>query len=243
MSGRVYSLAVSIAFRVRQAVFGERALSFDPEFFAATVVAFVLAITIHEFMHAWTAYQLGDTTAASQGRITLNPAAHFDPLGFIFMILLALGIGFIAWGKPVPININRLRYGKYGYSLTALAGPVSNLALATAMILPLRFSNVQLTGFAGLLASQIIFLNLLLAAFNFIPIPPLDGSKILTGILPDFWFPFLARLDQYGFGILLVVILIGGFTGTGLLFEMYRPTLDLFWNIIVGSTDLSGYRR
>ena len=224
-------------------MFGDRALDFDPEFFAATVIAFVLAITIHEFMHAWSAFQLGDPTAASLGRITLNPASHFDPLGFIFMILLALGIGFIAWGKPVPINPNRLRYGKYGYGLTALAGPVSNLVLAAAMILPLRFSDVELTGFAGLLASQIIFLNLLLAAFNLVPIPPLDGSKILTGILPAFWFPHLAKLDRYGFGILLVIILLGGFSGGSLLFEMYRPVLDVLWDLVVGSTDLSGYRR
>lgn len=224
-------------------MFGERALSFDPEFFAATVIAFVLAITVHEFMHAWSAYQLGDTTAASQGRITLNPVAHFDPLGFIFMIFLALGIGFIAWGRPVPVNINRLRYGKLGFGLTALAGPASNLVMAVIMVLPMRFSDVELTGFAGLLASQIIFLNLLLAAFNLVPIPPLDGSKILTGILPDFWYPYLARLEQYGFGILLVVILIGGFTGSGLLFEMYRPALDLFWDIIVGPTNLTGFVR
>ncbi|MEZ4520458.1 MAG: site-2 protease family protein [Thermomicrobiales bacterium] len=223
-------------------MFGDRAFDFSPEFFAATVIAFVLAITIHEFMHAWSAFQLGDTTAASLGRITLNPAAHFDPLGFIFMILLALGIGFIAWGKPVPINPNRLRYGKLGYGLTALAGPASNLVLAAVMILPLRLTGVELTGFAGLLASQIIFLNLLLAAFNMVPIPPLDGSKILAGILPDFWFQPLARLDQYGFGILLVIILLGGFTGGSLLFDMYRPVLDLFWTVIVGATDLTGYR-
>lgn len=224
-------------------MFGERAFDFDPQFFLATVIAFVLAITIHEFMHAWSAFQLGDSTAASQGRITLNPVAHFDPLGFIFMILLALGIGFIAWGRPVPVNINRLKYGKYGYGLTALAGPASNLAMAAIMILPLRLTDVEITGFAGLLASQIVFLNILLAAFNLVPIPPLDGSKILTGILPNFWYPHLAKLDQYGFGILLVVILIGGFTGAGLLFEMYRPVLDLLWDVVVGSTDLSGYQR
>jgi len=224
-------------------VFGDRAFSFDPEFFLATVIAFVLAITVHEFMHAWSAFQLGDTTAAEQGRITLNPAAHFDPMGFIFMIFLALGIGFIAWGRPVPVNINRLRYGKVGFGLTALAGPASNLVMAAIMVAPIRFSDTELTGFAGLLASQIIFLNILLAAFNLIPIPPLDGSKILTGILPNFWFPYLARLEQYGIGILLVLLLLGGFTGYGLLFEMYRPVLDLFWNLIIGPTDLSGFYR
>lgn len=224
-------------------MFGQRAFEFDPELFLATVIAFILAITIHEFMHAWSAFQLGDPTAASLGRITLNPVAHFDPLGFIFMILLALGIGFIAWGRPVPINPTRLKYGKLGYGLTAFAGPLSNLVIAGVMIVPLRLTDVELTGFAGLLASQIIFLNLLLAAFNMIPIPPLDGSKILAGILPDFWFPYLARLDQYGFGILLVIILVGGVTGGSLIFEMYRPVLDLFWDVFVGPTDLSGFRR
>ncbi|CAN5802632.1 site-2 protease family protein [soil metagenome] len=223
-------------------MFGERAFEIDPQFFAATVIAFVLAITIHEFMHAWSAFQLGDPTAASQGRITLNPISHFDPLGFIFMILLALGIGFIAWGRPVPVNPNRLRYGKVGYGLTAIAGPASNLVLAGVMIVPLKVSDVEITGFAGLVASQIIFLNLLLAAFNLIPIPPLDGSKILAGILPDFWFPYLARLDQYGIGILIVIILLGSFTGTSLLFAMYEPVLSLLWEVVVGSTDLAGYR-
>ena len=224
-------------------MFGQGGWEFDPELFVATVIAFVLAITIHEFMHAWSAFQLGDSTAASLGRITLNPVAHFDPLGFIFMIFLALGIGFIAWGRPVPVNPTRLRYGKRGYALTALAGPASNLVLAAAMVLPMRLTDVELTGFAGLLASQIVFLNLLLAAFNLVPIPPLDGSKILAGILPNFWFPYLQRLDQYGFGILLLIILIGGFTGSSLLCEMYRPVLDLLWDVFVGSTQLTGFRR
>ena len=224
-------------------MFGQGGWEFDPELFLATVIAFILAITIHEFMHAWSAFQLGDNTAASLGRITLNPAAHFDPLGFIFMIFLALGIGFIAWGRPVPVNPNRLRYGKLGYALTALAGPVSNLVLAGTMVLPMRLSDIELSGFAGLLASQIIFLNLLLAAFNLVPIPPLDGSKILAGILPNFWFPYMARLDQYGFGILLVIILLGGLTGGSLLFDMYRPVLDLFWDYVVGSTQLTGFNR
>ncbi len=224
-------------------MFGQSSFEFNPEFFLATVIAFILAITVHEFMHAWSAYQLGDPTAASLGRITLNPAAHFDPLGFIFMIMLALGIGFIAWGKPVPVNPNRLKYGKVGYALTALAGPASNLAIAGIMLMPLRLTGVELVGFSGLLASQIVFLNLLLAAFNMVPIPPLDGSKILAGILPDFWFPYMARLDQYGFGILLAVILLGAFTGTSLLFEMYQPVLDLFWNVLVGPLGLSGFTR
>lgn len=214
---------------------------FQADMFAATIIAFVLAVTIHEFMHAWSALQLGDDTAYQLGRVTLNPAAHFDPLGFILMVLLALGLGFIAWGKPVPINLTRLRGGKTSYALTALAGPVSNLVLAGAMMLSLRLSGIELTGFTGLLASQIVFINLLLAAFNFIPIPPLDGSKILTGILPNFWFPYLRQLDQYGFGILLVLILLGSFGSDSILFAMYEPVFRLLMDIFVGSFQLTGF--
>ncbi|MFW6076095.1 MAG: site-2 protease family protein, partial [Chloroflexota bacterium] len=176
------------------------------------------------------------------GRITLNPVSHFDPLGFILMVFLALGIGLIAWGKPVPVNLYRLQGGKAGYALTALAGPASNLLIATIIVLPLRLSGVPLEGFAGLLVSQLIFINLLLAAFNMIPIPPLDGSKILSGFLPDFWFPYLARLEQYGFAILLILIIFGRFLGGGsIIFDMYQPVITMLWTNIVGSMELSGY--
>src|SRR5690606_33203626 len=125
---------------------------------------------------------------------------------------------------------------------TALAGPASNLAIAAVMVVPLRLTNSELIGFSGLLASQIIFINLLLAAFNLIPIPPLDGSKILAGILPDFWYPYLARLEQYGFAILFLLILFGRFYGPSVLFEMYEPVLDLFWDVFVGPLELTGFR-
>lgn len=224
----------------RRDVFGPQ--GFQPDLFVATIIAFVIAVTIHEFMHAWSALQLGDDTAYMMGRVTLNPASHFDPLGFVLMVFLALGIGVIAWGRPVPININRLRGGKAGYALTALAGPASNLVLAGAMMLSLRLSGTELTGFAGLLASQIVFINLLLAAFNVIPIPPLDGSKILTGILPNFWFPYMRQLEQYGFAILLVLIMVGYFFSGNILFAMYQPVFDLLWDVFVGSFNLTGFQ-
>lgn len=216
---------------------------FQPDLFLATIVAFIIAITIHEFMHAWSALQLGDDTAYRLGRVTLNPGSHFDPLGFILMLFLALGIGVIAWGRPVPVNLYRLQGGKAGYAITAVAGPASNLILATALVFPLRYGGVEFGGFPGLLVSQLIFINLLLAAFNMIPIPPLDGSKILAGFLPDFWFPYLQRLEQYGFAILLILILFSNFGGGGsIIFEMYQPVIELFWSNIVGSLDLSGFR-
>lgn len=209
-------------------------LNIEPDVVLATIIAFILAITVHEFMHAWSALQLGDDTAYMMGRVTLNPASHLDPLGFIMMIFLALGLGFLAWGRPVPINPARLRGGKWGVGLTAIAGPASNLVMATLFVIPLRFGNVELSGFAEVLVRQIITLNLLLTAFNMIPIPPLDGSKILAAILPDFWYQYLAPLERYSFGILLVLILLGG----GILAAMYSPVYIFLYDHVVGSTVL-----
>lgn len=206
----------------------------NPEYVAATIIAFVIGITVHEFMHAWSAFKLGDPTAARLGRITLNPVSHFDPLGFIFMLMLALGFAPIAWGKPVPVNPALLRGGRHGMAITAVAGPASNLVIAMAVVIPLRFAGVEVDGFLHLLVRQIILINLLLAAFNMIPIPPLDGSKILAGILPNYWYQYMAPLQQYGVVILLVLVVIGG----GVLREMYLPVFTLFWESIVGSTPL-----
>ncbi|CAN5546900.1 site-2 protease family protein [soil metagenome] len=216
-------------------MFGQpRPIEINPDYIVATVIAFVIGITIHEFMPAWSAYQLGDPTAARLGRITLNPVSHFDPLGFIFMIMLSLGFGVIAWGKPVPVNPAALRGGRHGMAITAVAGPASNLVIAAAVAIPMRFGGIELDGFMELLVRQVIWLNLLLAAFNMIPIPPLDGSKILAGILPNFWYQYLAPLQQYGIAILLVLVVVGG----GVLQAMYLPVFTLFWDSIVGSTQL-----
>lgn len=206
----------------------------NPDYIAATIIAFVVGITIHEFMHAWSAYQLGDPTAARQGRITLNPMSHFDPLGFMFMILLALGFWAIAWGRPVPVNPALLRGGRHGMAITAVAGPASNLVIATAVIIPLRFGGIELSGFPEVLVRQVVWVNLLLAAFNMIPIPPLDGSKILAGILPNFWYQYLAPLQQYGVAVLLILVFVGG----SILQAMYFPVFSLFWDNIVGTTQI-----
>lgn len=119
-------------------------------------------------------------------------------------------------------------------AITAVAGPASNLVIATAVVIPLRLGGIEIEGFLGLLVRQVIWINLLLAAFNMIPIPPLDGSKILAGILPNFWYQYLAPMQQYGIAILLILVFIGG----GVLQEMYLPVFTLFWESIVGSTQL-----
>lgn len=211
----------------------------DPQRIIIYVVTFLVAITVHEFMHAWTASQLGDQTARNLGRVSFNPAVHFDPIGFFMFVLIALGIGLIAWGKPVPVNTYNLRplgrFGKKGsMAVVSVAGPASNVVLAAIAAIPLRFGDPALLGEPLLVSFLIIFaqLNLLLAAFNMIPIPPLDGSKILMGILPNFWSPLLAPLERYGFMILLLLILIGG-PGRQILSSMILPVYNLLQTVIL----------
>lgn len=188
----------------------------------AILLSFVIAITVHECMHAWTAHKLGDNTAKSQGRITLNPVSHFEPFGFIGMVLISLGFFFIGWGKPVPVQPGNFRgpwahRRKQGMLLVSAAGPLSNVALALVVAIPWQIAirnNVDL-GQPGFFLQWFISINALLAAFNMIPVPPLDGYKILTGILPDFWRPVLRPLEQYGFMILLLLLFVGGRISSG----------------------------
>ncbi len=209
----------------------------DAETILATLIAFVVAITIHEFAHAWTALRLGDDTAARLGRVTLNPLAHLDPIGSIGLLLIVfLGFG-IGWGRPVPVNPNRLRWGHRGMAVTALAGPLSNVLLALAFALPYRLGLPAAPEPVATFVQRLILVNLLLAAFNLIPIPPLDGLKILLGILPAFWYPVLAPLERYGIGILLVLIVLGSMGGS-VLAAMYLPVFRLLLRLVVGEAPL-----
>ena len=211
----------------------------DPWRILALLIAFLVAVTVHEFMHAWTAWRLGDDTARLLGRISLNPAVHFDPIGFLLFIGIVLGAPLLAWGKPVPVNLYALRplgpLGRKGsMALVAFAGPLSNVVMALVAVLPLR--AVRQTG-VDLGPEMVDFLkvflslNLSLAAFNMIPIPPLDGSKILTGILPNFWYPILVPLERYGFAILLILIFLP--MGGIVLGAMIRPVIIVLTQLIV----------
>src|SRR5215203_2170610 len=120
----------------------------------ARIIAFIVGVTIHEFAHAWSAYQLGDPTAQRMGRITLNPVAHFDPIGFLGMMMIAIGWPAFGWGRPVPVNPNLLRGHHRGMAITALAGPFSNVIIATTLAIPLRFGGVEPTGFLYTLIVQ-----------------------------------------------------------------------------------------
>jgi Zn-dependent protease len=217
---------------------------------AAILGAFVIATTIHEFMHAYTAWRLGDDTAKSLGRITLNPAMHFEPFGFFGMVMISLGYSFIGWGKPVPVNPNRLRGlgivgRKRSMALVALAGPVSNVAQAVVAAISLRLAGWSASDFGNLLYSPAergslafflgwyFWVNVLLASFNMIPIPPLDGHKVLVGILPNFWYPVLAPLERYGFLILFLIFFLSGQLGRSITGEMIAPLQSLLFRTLL----------
>lgn len=214
---------------------------------AVIVVASMLLVglPVHEFSHALAAYRLGDGTAKLFGRLTLNPIAHFDPVGGSLLALTFIGsalsggaIGF-GWAKPTPVNPLNLEGGRRGEAIVAAAGPLSNLVLAIAGAIPLRFliANPSLTVHVALLydvLSLFVFINLVLMIFNFIPIPPLDGSKVMFAFM-DRRTEYQIRpiLEQYGFFILLILLFVP--PGNSILGRVITPVLDGLYTFLVGS--------
>jgi Zn-dependent protease len=217
-----------------------------PEWILPTAIAvaimLLVAFPVHEFSHAWAAYQLGDGTAKLFGRLTLNPLAHFDPAGGLLLVLSALvsqGTFAFGWAKPTPVNIANLRGRREGEAIVALAGPVSNLVLAAAAAIPLRFLRSVMT-----LAMQyslvhdvlvvLVVLNVLLMLFNLVPVPPLDGSKVLYALLPpQTAWQVRPVLEQYG-TILLLFLVFFPF-GDSFLWRVLGPLLDGIVGVLVGS--------
>lgn len=175
---------------------------------ALMLPAIILGLTFHEFAHGWTADRLGDRTARDLGRLTVNPVAHVDPVGLVLLFLAGFG-----WAKPVPVNPYNFRGDiRRGMLLVSLAGPATNmlLALASAVVLG-AFAGLRLPYFREIML-YMIQINVVLAVFNLIPIPPLDGSKILAGLLPgrQNW---LYQLETYG-AIILIILVFTGAIGT-----------------------------
>ena len=178
------------------------------------VVPVLFAITLHEAAHGWVASLFGDHTARMMGRVTLNPIKHVDPVGTLLVpsVLILFGTGFIfGWAKPVPINFNALKSAKTGVIWVALAGPIANIIMAIGWLVVLNFSTGAGSNLLLLMAGAGIFINLLLAVFNMLPIPPLDGSRVVSALLPKPLAYQYNKIEQYGFFILIGLMFLGGF--------------------------------
>lgn len=203
---------------------------------ASPVIAFAIvlaSLTVHEAAHAWTAERLGDPTARLLGRVSLNPIVHIDLMGTIVLPLLAAvsRLPIIGWAKPVPVNLSRLRRGRRDFMLVAAAGPLSNLALALAAAGILRGSLAALgtlgTESAARILVETIEINLLLAFFNLIPIPPLDGGNVLAGLLPSATARLFDMIRPYGFILLYALML------TGVLSQLIVPPMLFVGRILL----------
>jgi Zn-dependent protease len=201
--------------------------------FVAVFIAFfvlVLSLTVHEAAHAITADRLGDPTARMLGRVSLNPAVHIDPIGTILFPLIAMftGVPLIGWAKPVPVTTSRLgAHWKRKFMIIAAAGPASNIVIALAAAILLRvvpvggsLGEATLAPLANLLY-RAVGLNVLLAVFNMIPVPPLDGGNVLAGLLAGGAAEFYDRLRPYGFFIIYILLL------TGMLWRIVDPVQDV----------------
>lgn len=197
-------------------------------FFAIAIL--IMSVVIHEVSHGYSAYLLGDPTAKYADRLTLNPLKHLDLMGSFFVPLITYLLGgfIFGWAKPVPYNPYNLKNQKWGPAIVGIAGPAANLLVALTFGLLIRFGH----GFMFLpaaffeIASAVVFINLLLMIFNLVPIPPLDGSKVLFAVLPYRWHGAQSFMERYGFFILLFFVFF--------FFQLLLPVIGFLFNLITG---------
>jgi len=190
----------------------------DPLTFVLVAVPLLYSVIIHELAHGWVAHRMGDETARWQGRLSLNPLRHLDPIGTLMLFLFGFG-----WAKPVPVNFENLRDPRRGFIFVSAAGVVANLILAFAAFLLDHLLSPSPSGVLAPVLYYMAQINIMLAAFNLIPIPPLDGSKILMGFAPEKLRYVLLRLEPYGFFIIVGLLYLGALD----------PLIDLFRRVIL----------
>lgn len=174
------------------------------------LIILIFSAIVHEVMHGVVAEKLGDDTARLEGRITLNPIPHIDPFGSIALPLFLMMVGspvILGSAKPVPVNFNNLRDPKRGMALVSLAGPLANFGLAVLCVIPIKLGLVNALSYQILL--QAIIINLVLGTFNLIPVPPLDGSKVLAAMAPDRWMYKILEWERFGFLIVFAFLYLG----------------------------------
>lgn len=180
----------------------------NPTYFFILALSVIYGITVHEFSHVYSAYLQGDNTGQANGRLTLNPIKHLDLFGTLAILFIGFG-----WGKPAPYNPYNLKYKKWGPALVSIAGPLSNfisvLAFAVILKLILVFSGLPLDNLLIVFLTILIYINLLLGIFNLIPVPPLDGSKILFTLIPIKNPNIMIFFERYGMFIVLLLLIMG----------------------------------
>lgn len=218
-------------------------LNLDPATLIAVAIFLLVGFPVHEFSHALAAYRLGDGTAKLFGRLTLNPIVHLDPFGSLLLVASALlGGFFIGWAKPTPVNPSMLRGGRRAEAWVAAAGPASNMGMAIVGAIVFRVLDAIVgpgapgfVVFIGDVTLWFVFINLALFIFNLIPIPPLDGSKVMFALMnPRTVWQIRPKLEQYGFLILIIVMIvpIGGMSLGG---RVIGPLLNGLLSVLVGA--------
>ncbi len=191
----------------------------NPVMFFVLVIPLLYSVVLHEIAHGWVASFFGDDTARRSGRLSLNPLTHLDPIGTVALFLVGFG-----WARPVPVNYARLKNFRPALVCVSLAGCVTNLLIAVISLFLLRLLNPGINSFAGVILIIVARINIILGVFNLIPIPPLDGSKILFAFLPMEMQRTFVRIEPYGFFILIILILTGAL----------NPLIMFMQKIIIG---------